>query len=419
MPSLLELLSAQRQGIPPLLLGDPKSQAGALLGQRLSQGIQQPAAAPQANPLSGILSGPQAPQTGPGTAGGVFGRLFGGADDPNLTPEQNDAARRQALIQAGIATILSQRGGIEAAAEGLAFGQQAGAASRANALAADELRRADDEQQRTAALRSNLLSTVDATDRGALAQATLILASQGDFEGVGQLVDLAESLPSDQFIQGQRGQLLHFNPTTRSITEIQSPEDLPANRQLSQQGDVTRLVDLDTGGVIAEFDHRKIQSASDLNADIRQAIDLESKLNDRFFRQTADYQEAFRRGRDALSAPENRAGDETMVIGFQKMLDAASVVREGEFNRIYDVGGLQARAELWLNRIRSGGELAAETRDIVRGEIRRLKAALEEDIGVAAEPFIRQANSAGLNASNVVGGMVANLIDNPFSDLVP
>ena len=104
LPGLLERQQAAQH---PVLQGPP---------------MPQQAPAPQATP-------PVQPQGG-GGIGGTLGQIFGGVDDPNLTPEQNQQARRMALIQAGLATLASQQSGLGAVAEGGLVGQQAGAQAR-------------------------------------------------------------------------------------------------------------------------------------------------------------------------------------------------------------------------------------------------------------------------------------------------
>lgn len=93
--------------------------------------LQNPAP-PQTQPMSAPT--PPANPSGGGGSGGGFGaslgQVFGGADDPNLTPEQNQQARRQAMIRAGLAMLASDQSGLRAIAEGGLFGQQAGAQIR-------------------------------------------------------------------------------------------------------------------------------------------------------------------------------------------------------------------------------------------------------------------------------------------------
>jgi hypothetical protein len=58
---------------------------------------------------------------------GALSQVFAGQDDPSLSPEQNAAARKRALIQAGLSTIInsSNGNGLAAIAAGAGTGQQA------------------------------------------------------------------------------------------------------------------------------------------------------------------------------------------------------------------------------------------------------------------------------------------------------
>lgn len=73
--------------------------------------------------LPGMLS--DAPK--PHGIGDILSQILTGPTDPRLTPEQNAAARKQALIQGGLATILASSqnpGALAAVAMGAQYGQQ-------------------------------------------------------------------------------------------------------------------------------------------------------------------------------------------------------------------------------------------------------------------------------------------------------
>lgn len=91
---------------------------------------QQPGASPQPQALQPPAQAPQQPQGNGGGIGAVLGHIFGGPDDPRLSPEQNQAARHQALLQAGLAILGSDSTGLKAIAQGGLYGQQAGAQAR-------------------------------------------------------------------------------------------------------------------------------------------------------------------------------------------------------------------------------------------------------------------------------------------------
>lgn len=110
------------------LLSDVPTLPG-LLGQPLGpQASQPPPQAAQPPPMP--PQQPQGQQEGQGGLGSLLGSIFGGQDDPRLTPEQNAAAKHQALLQAGLAILASPDRGISAIAQGGLYGQQAGEQAR-------------------------------------------------------------------------------------------------------------------------------------------------------------------------------------------------------------------------------------------------------------------------------------------------
>ena len=97
--------------VPPLFRGARLGLAAGTQGVSPLQAIvAQQAQAQQAPPAP--APGPAPQGTGGGGGGGNFlERLFGGYDDPNLAPEQNALARRQALQNAGLALLATTGNG--------------------------------------------------------------------------------------------------------------------------------------------------------------------------------------------------------------------------------------------------------------------------------------------------------------------
>jgi hypothetical protein len=72
---------------------------------------------------------------------GLFG-FYGGPADPRLSPGQNQDAARQAMLQAGLTTIMNaDKPGLQSAALGVAAGQQAGAGARQNIMTRENAER--------------------------------------------------------------------------------------------------------------------------------------------------------------------------------------------------------------------------------------------------------------------------------------
>lgn len=93
-------------------------------------------------PFAGtILDGMAQQPPSPGGVLGALGQLFGGFNDPNLSPEQNEQARRQAMLMAGLQGLVASQGApgmptpglLPILAQSALVGQQAGAVFRQQA----------------------------------------------------------------------------------------------------------------------------------------------------------------------------------------------------------------------------------------------------------------------------------------------
>lgn len=119
-----------------------------------------------------------------GKVGGGFSSLFGGRADPNLSPEANRRATSDALVQAGLATLIAggPMGGsptlVQALSQGIIAGRGAGAATR----------EVETEKQQLAKLKA-------AIDEGGLDTRDLFMRalSIGDIDSANLLGQLARS----------------------------------------------------------------------------------------------------------------------------------------------------------------------------------------------------------------------------------
>jgi hypothetical protein len=119
----------------------------------------------------------------------ALGQMFGGQDDPSLSAEQNRAARNQALMHSGLATILASGPnpvGVNAAqilAQGAMAGQEAGALARMGMARQNDLA---DIQEAFGGREIN---------RDMLQQLAMRLGLSGDLEGAKQVTELLKTLP--------------------------------------------------------------------------------------------------------------------------------------------------------------------------------------------------------------------------------
>jgi hypothetical protein len=123
-----------------------------------------------------------------------FGQAVGGQDDPRLSGQQNEAARRQAMLMAGLQTIIgSQQPGassLAAVAQGLMTGQQTGMGLREQGVA--------QQQQMAGQQRMR-----DAIGGGQIDQQTLQrlfveAVASGNTEMAGRLSEVLKSMGGNQ-----------------------------------------------------------------------------------------------------------------------------------------------------------------------------------------------------------------------------
>lgn len=154
MASLIEqFIQGKQLGIEGGLLNRIQSPLALIMAQNQAQ-LPSPdmvqAPEPLAPPISPSLPVPGMTPTGPagaGAGGGGLGAVFAGQDDPNLSPEENAAIKRQAIINAGLVSLMSQAPGLGGVAEGALAGQRFAAGERDFALQRAEQARAQLSEQ--------------------------------------------------------------------------------------------------------------------------------------------------------------------------------------------------------------------------------------------------------------------------------
>lgn len=405
MATLLDLLQAGRQGA----FGPPTSGLAALVANNAARAQGAQSGSP------GLSAPPQQPQQGQGGFGGFLSKLFAGPNDPNLSAEQNAAINKDALTQAGLGMLASSSGFDhtptlgQAVAAGGSVGRGAAGFARDRALQELAAQQAAADQDRLEGFRADVLSQVDPGDRGMVNQAMTLLLANSDIEGVKSLVDISGAIPESQIVQQAGGGILHYNPNTEELTTLREPPEPPKDTQLSTQGDVTRLVDKQTGDVIAEWDHKKFASATDLRTAMREDLKISRQINGEFFRQSENTVKAINLA-DVATAEVNETGAtaQTVIVALNKILDENSVVRESEFARVEQIGSALERLNSIRTKLRDG-TMDEQIMTDIRNEIARLRRAAAEHLRGIAEPTIQQAQENGLNPDYIVNRRVQSL----------
>lgn len=158
--------------------------------------------------MPGVLGDPEPRKRGAlGGIGAALAQLFGGAHDPRLSEEQNKQAQRQAMMQAGLMTLMHSGPGtspLQSIAAGAMMGQQAGGAARQGVV----------RQQAAQALQQQFGGA--GADPQKLQQLVLQLVLSGDMEGARALVELLKSMPGGADLMSVAPGSTVFDPSSRT-----------------------------------------------------------------------------------------------------------------------------------------------------------------------------------------------------------
>lgn len=449
-PALAGLLGRQDPNIQPVRSPVPPVGPGMLMGRP--------------TPPPGLLSpsvAPPAPRGAPAAQGGglrgFLGDITSGADDPNLTPEQNQRARRMGSLKAGLSIIAgaNREPGtghpLANLAAGLLAGQGAGEEFRANLFTQARQVAADKQSGEMAALqmegqriglmreqaRNATLGDRDLRNPEVRQDVILELANRGDLEGV-QMMQNIDGVLRDTAVEDQgkalREQLTEgldysdpravaavagrlagsgfgveaqaLNQTAALMLQIKDAYGIQSyqnvgDRVVGLDADGKEVMSLEVGespelmaANARHFQTQQLALAQAVNDDQRQAI---TSLGDDFHNRSSTAQAAGMWYQMGLEAPDNSIGHYTLINVYSKLIDPDTAIREGETQNVRETAP-------WLERFLDpdgriiNGVLPPEAAQRLRGEINRLaqeqKATFESTI---VEPMLRQANAMGVN----------------------
>jgi hypothetical protein len=272
-----------------------------------------------------------------------IGDAFSGPADPRLSAEQNDAARKQALFNAGIATILGGRGGnttAQALAIGALTGQQAGASHRGGQVM--------NAQKEAAKKRLQDALGAGMVDEQSLRRMFTQALIAGDIDSARTLSEVLKSLPDPKAVTIDSGAYMveaeGKNPTTGKMDRYTYDRRDPSKKHWH--------------GV--ELPPKSATSA--LSLDLRKDNALfgrENALVDDYTRDTKDISEAYDFVHSALSNASlaiagQAASKVNMLYAFVKAMDPASVVREGEIALVRGAAPLVSRVQNWIDDVARG-----------------------------------------------------------------
>lgn len=343
-----------------------------------------------------------------GKVGDAVGQVFGGADDPRLSGEQNAMARKQAMIQAGLATMGAAGQGMDAfgaiAAGGMA-GQEAGMGLRERAYAMTS------QERLTKALQDpRLMSLFNEQEQ-------MLLAVLPPADAVKMIQ--AKLQPKDQIAVADGTQI--YDPTTRTMVyeNKADPKDepLPAELRAAIWGmnmDPETLTPEDRK--IAMEEYAKLKKAGASNTTImtpRQEFADVNTLAGEYRRDIATHQivaEAYGVIR-AIAQNPSAASDIALVYQFMKMQDPGSTVREGEYAKAEDARGVPETVRNLYNKLTTGEFLTAGQRADFVNQARKIAQTRQ----VMLQPTMKRYRMrAGL-----VGMVPEMVVFDPFIDVDP
>lgn len=402
--------------------------------------------------FGGFPQSPTPPSPQPGGNVGRLGALFGA---------QNQDELNQGLIQSGLATLAGSFGTtgpqartpslMEALAGGVAAGRQHVATIRqeaveqanikARTLLAAEQGAVSRLNRLREARRQEVMASVNLTDDNERLSALVELTQAGDLEGVRALQQIDEAMTERNLAQralflsehignqidisdpasilsgasqlaqaGLTDEAAEWRQLANSVQNIAQYEgELTWKDVGSQHVAVNRdneVVfsldkDIDPGEAARLAQSRELALRAEARDVGKEYLSNLNAISDDFRRDARPYAVMSRFARAAAGAPDNPAGDQTLVMSLNKMLDSMSAVREGEFNRVAGMGSVSNMIRSQANKILGGGELDREVAGQIRDEISRLSGewsnTAEREL---YSPYRERAGAAGVDLND-------------------
>lgn len=136
----------------------------------------------------------------------------------------------------------------------------------------------------------------------------------------------------------------------------------------------------------------------------------EDKLRAEFNKASGDFVEVRAAYENIESAATNpsAAGDLSLLIGYMKLLDPGSVVREGELATAAAAAGLSDRVVAMFRKVESGQRLSDSQRSDFVGASKRLFSNYQERNRALVSEYVRLANQRKLDPKNVIVNYTGN-----------
>lgn len=173
------------------------------------------------------------------------------------------------------------------------------------------------------------------------------------------------------------------------------PEEPELERQVLADG---RIGFFDAQGNLVRAEGPSKDTTSE---EAEQAFSRTDRLADDYYREATPFIEMARAARAAKAAGNTAVGDQTRIIALNKLLDPQSIVREGEFDRVGQAGGLASRAQWYYQQLKEG-RLPDDLRAAIDAEIDAQLATTSGAIRPVMDRFRHRATAARVDPTSVV-----------------
>lgn len=130
-------------------------------------------------------------------------------------------------------------------------------------------------------------------------------------------------------------------------------------------------------------------------------MEAEAKLRAEYSKETKNFQDVRESFRRIESSEDTPAGDISLIFGFMKMLDPASVVREGEFATAQNAAGIPTRVTNAYNKAMTGKRLDPKQIIEFRSQAAALYKAAKTQDTVVRQGLSQVATGYGLDTKNI------------------
>ena len=162
---------------------------------------------------------------------------------------------------------------------------------------------------------------------------------------------------------------------------------------------------MDLGNAVAFVDPQSLQVIKQMpKAKEGDTFSRENTLRSQYLTQTQPYTgiaQAFNKVSAAAKDP-SAAGDLSLIFGYMKILDPASVVREGEFATAQNAAGIPTQVSNLYNKVLSGERLSESQRKDFINQARNLVKSQKGQLDAFNQTYTDIANNYQLDPNKII-----------------